>query len=48
MYNTADTGTDRSTGRLLYTPVRMRTHMETRMQNLDAGIASGDADKGRS
>ena len=43
VHNNADTGTGRSTGRPLYTPVRMRTHM-----NIEAGIASWDADKGRS
>ena len=48
VYNNADTGTGCSTGRPLYTPVRMRTHMETTTWNIEAGIASWDADKGRS
>jgi len=48
VYNNADTGTGRRTSRLLYTPIRMRSHMETTMWNLEAGIASWDADKGRS
>ena len=34
--------------RPLYTPVRMRTHMETTMRNLEKGIASWDAEEGRS
>ena len=32
----------------LYTPVKMRTHMETTMRNLERGIASWDAEMGRS
>mmetsp|Transcript_20554 Transcript_20554/g.48545 ORF Transcript_20554/g.48545 Transcript_20554/m.48545 type:complete len:103 (-) Transcript_20554:82-390(-) len=40
VYNSADTGTSRSTGRPLCTPGRMWTHMETMMRNLEAGIKS--------
>ena len=34
--------------RPLYTPVKMRMHMETTMRNLEKGIASWDAEEGRS
>jgi isopenicillin N synthase-like dioxygenase len=43
--NSAAEGTPQ---RPLYTPVKMRTHMETTMRNLEKGIASWDAAEGRS
>ena len=42
------TSTAEGMPRPLYTPVKMRTHMETTMRNLEKGIASWDAEEGRS